>query len=98
VLEVGALSLDPKTLSIRFAGAEVKLPPKCIRLLELLMTEPGRVFNRRELESRVWGDLQETSDTLRSHMHILRRTLLAAGGRDPIETVHGIGYRLRADA
>ena len=97
-LEVGALSLDPKTLSIRFAGADVKLPPKCIRLLELLMSEPGRVFNRRELETRVWGDLQETSDSLRSHMHILRRALLDAGGRDPIETVHGMGYRLRADA
>jgi DNA-binding response OmpR family regulator len=97
-LEVGALSLDPKTLSIRFAGADVKLPPKCIRLLELLMSEPGRVFNRRELETRVWGDLQETSDSLRSHMHILRRALLDAGGRDPIETVHGMGYRLRVDA
>lgn len=97
-LEVGALSLDPKTLSIRFAGADVKLPPKCIRLLELLMSEPGRVFNRRELETRVWGDLQETSDSLRSHMHILRRALLDAGGRDPIETVHGMGYRLRVNA
>jgi len=94
----GALTFDPRTLATRFAGAEVKLPPKCIRLLELLMAEPGRVFERRELETRVWGDVQETSDTLRSHMHILRRALLAAGGRDPIETVHGIGYRLRTDA
>ena len=96
-LQSGALSFDPKTLAIRFAGAEVKLPPKCIRLLELLMAEPGRVFERKELETRVWGDAQETSDTLRSHMHVLRRALLAAGGRDPIETVHGIGYRLRTD-
>jgi DNA-binding response OmpR family regulator len=31
-------------------------------------------------------------------MHILRRALLDAGGRDPIETVHGMGYRLRVDA
>jgi DNA-binding response OmpR family regulator len=97
-LHAGALTFDPRTLATRFAGAEVKLPPKCIRLLELLMAEPGRVFERRELETRVWGDVQETSDTLRSHMHILRRALLAAGGRDPIETVHGIGYRLRTDA
>ena len=96
-LEVGMLSFDPKTLSIRFSGVDVKLPPKCIRLLELLMMEPGRVFNRRELETRVWGDPQGTSDSLRRHMHILRRALVAAGGRDPIETVHGIGYRLRAD-
>lgn len=96
-LQVGKLTFDPKTLSIRFAGADVKLPPKCIRLLELLMSEPGRVFSRRELETEVWGDVQETSDTLRSHMHILRRSLLEAGGEDPIETVHGIGYRARSD-
>ncbi|MBI4195718.1 MAG: response regulator transcription factor [Betaproteobacteria bacterium] len=95
-LNVGDLSLDPKTLSIRFAGSDVKLPPKCIRLLELLMSDPGRVFSRRELESEVWGDAQETSDTLRSHMHVLRRALTLAGGRDPIETVHGLGYRLIA--
>ena len=97
-LQAGELTLDPKTLSIRFAGAAVKLPPKCIRLLERLMSEPGRVFGRRELETEVWGDTQESSDTLRSHMHILRRALIEAGGRDPIETVHGIGYRLRSDA
>lgn len=97
-LRVGNLTLDPKTLAIRFAGASVKLPPKCVRLLELLMREPGRVFNRRELEASIWGDVQDTSDTLRTHMHILRRALLEAGGTDPIETVHGIGYRLRPDA
>jgi DNA-binding response OmpR family regulator len=96
-LEAGDLSFDPRTLCVRFAGTAVKLPPKCIRLLELFMAEPGRVFNRRDLETRVWGDVQGTGDTLRSHMHVLRRSLVAAGGRDPIETVHGMGYRLRAD-
>lgn len=93
-LETGNLSFDPKTMSVNFAGAGVKLPPKCIRLLALMMGEPGRVFSRKELESGVWGDAQETSDTLRSHMHELRRALIRAGGYDPIETVHGLGYRL----
>jgi DNA-binding response OmpR family regulator len=93
-LETGDLTFDPKTLSIQFAGTGVKLPPKCIRLLALMMGEPGRVFSRRELESEVWGDAQGTSDTLRSHMHELRRALSRAGGYDPIETVHGLGYRL----
>lgn len=93
-LKVGDLTFDPRTLSVRFAGAAVKLPPKGIRLLELLMSEPGRVFSRAELETAVWGDAQPTSDTLRSQMHILRRALSAAGGFDPIETVHGLGYRL----
>jgi DNA-binding response OmpR family regulator len=97
-LVAGDLTFDPQTFEIRFAGREVKLPPKCIRLLELMMAQPGRVFSRSELESAVWGDTQETSDTLRTHMHVLRRTLIDAGGRDPIETVHGLGYRLVAHA
>jgi len=96
-LEAGALSLDPKTMAVRFAGNNVKLPPKCLRILELLMREPGRVISREEIERLVWGESQETSDTLRSHLHTLRRVLTAAGGHDPVETLHGIGYRLRAN-
>ena len=94
VMAAGDLTLDPRSLLIRFAGAEVKLPPKCIRLLELMIAQPGRVFSRSELEHAVWGDAQETSDTLRSHMHLMRRALIEAGGYDPVETVHGMGYRL----
>lgn len=94
-LEAGTLTLDPKTMTVRFSGTEVKLPPKCLRILELLMQEPGRVISRDEIERLVWGEAQETSDTLRSHLHTLRRALTAAGGHDPVETLHGIGYRLR---
>ena len=97
-LEFDKLSFDPKTLSIRFENKNVKLPPKCIRLLALMMSEPGRVFSREELELEAWEDVQETSDTLRSHMHILRRALTKAGGYDPIETVHGLGYCLTSRA
>ena len=98
MLVAGELELDPRTLSVRFGDKEVKLPPKCIALLEALMREPGRVFGRAELESAIWGEPQETSDTLRSHMYMLRRALVEAGGHDVIETVHGAGYRLAADA
>ena len=97
-LVAGDLTLDPRTLAIRFGGREVKLPRKCIRLLETLMTRPNRVFSRRELEIAVWGDEQPTSDTLRSHMHVLRNGLVRAGGYDPIENLHGLGYRLRPHA
>lgn len=94
MLSVDELTFDPKTLSIRYADQGVKLPPKCIRLLALMMSEPGRVFSRQELESEAWEDVQETSDNLRSHMHVLRRTLTKACGYDPIETIHGLGYCL----
>jgi DNA-binding response OmpR family regulator len=89
-----ALTLDPKTMSVRFTGSDVKLPPKCLRILELLMRDPGRVVSRDEIERLVWGEPQETSDTLRSHLSTLRRALATAGGHDPIETLHGIGYRI----
>ena len=93
-LTAGDITLDPRTLLIRVRGNEVKLPPKCMRLLETLISEPRRVFSRRELEIKVWGEEQETSDTLRSHLHVLRRALMQAGGYDPVENVHGFGYRL----
>jgi DNA-binding response OmpR family regulator len=93
-LAAGDLTFDPASLTTRFRGEDVKLPPKCMRLLQVLMTQPNRVFSRQELETEVWGQEQETSDTLRSHMHVLRRELAQAGGYDPIENVHGLGYRL----
>ena len=93
-LSVGRLTLDPRTHSVYYSEREVKLAPKCLRLLEILMNDPGRVYTRADLEIAVWGDTQETSDTLRSHMYTLRRALVVAGGADPIDTVHGVGYRL----
>jgi DNA-binding response OmpR family regulator len=96
MLVAGELMLDPETLAIRFGGKDVNLPPKCLRLLETLLARPNRVFSRSELETAVWGEEQETSNTLRSHLHVLRRELVSAGGYDPIENVHGLGYRLVA--
>ena len=93
-LQVGELILNPATLAIRFSGVDLKLPRKCFQLLEALMMRAGNVVSRAELENAVWGEAQETSDTLRSHMHVLRRALRSAGGYDPIETIHAIGYRL----
>jgi DNA-binding winged helix-turn-helix (wHTH) protein len=58
------------------------------------MAAPGQVLRRAELETAVWGETLPDSDTLRSHMHTLRRALTAEGESNPIETVHGIGYRL----
>jgi DNA-binding response OmpR family regulator len=96
LLKVGDLTFDPSTLGISRSGTPVKLPPKCVRLLELLMQRPGHVFSRAELETAVWGEALESGETLRSHMHLLRRALARPDRPDPIETVHGLGYRLVA--
>ena len=96
-LQVGDLVFDPNTLAVTRGGEPVKLPRKCLRLLEVLMQQPNKVFSRAELEHAVWGDAQPQSDTLRSHMHLLRRALARPDRPDPIENVHGLGYRLLAD-
>jgi DNA-binding response OmpR family regulator len=96
VLTVGDITFDPSTLAITRAGEPARLPPKCVRLLELMMQRPGHVFSRDDLESAVWGDTLESGDTLRSHIHLLRRALARPGRPDPLETVHGLGYRLVA--
>jgi DNA-binding winged helix-turn-helix (wHTH) protein len=58
------------------------------------MAAPGQVLRRAELETAVWGEALRDSDTLRAHMHTLRRALTQEGEPNPIETVHGIGYRI----
>jgi DNA-binding response OmpR family regulator len=93
-LQVGDLTFDPRTLAVTRGGHAVKLPPKCLQLLTLLMQHPGKVFRRADLEAAAWGDDPPDSDSLRTHMYALRRALMAHGGSDLIETVHGQGYRL----
>lgn len=96
-LETGDLSFDPRTKQAVFAGQPVVLPPKAVRLLQILIGRPGRIFSREELEQLLWGEAQATSDRLRRVMYLLRNELSAAGGRDPIKTIHGRGYRLELD-
>ena len=94
VLQCADVRLDPATLNVERAGIAVKLPPKCLHLLQLLMQSPNRVLRRAELETAIWGEQLPDSDTLRTHVYTLRRALSANGEHDLIETVHGFGYRI----
>jgi len=93
-LRVGDIMFDTRTLQVERGGRRLRLAPKCLRILELLMREPNRVWTRAQLEMAVWGDTQPDSDSLRTHMYALRRALSIDGEKDPIDTVHGYGYRL----
>ncbi len=96
VLVVGGLRFDPQTLQLTRNGEKIKLPPKCMRVMECMMQRPGHVFSRSDLEVAVWGDTLESGETLRAHMYLLRRALDRPGQSEHIETVHGMGYRLVA--
>ncbi|MBN8462496.1 MAG: response regulator transcription factor [Dechloromonas sp.] len=92
-LVFGALSYDPAERAVTLAGRPLTLPPKALRLVEVLLQQPQRVLSRRELEMAVWGHEQEASDNLRSVLHTARRAL-ADAAPVRIVNVHGLGYKL----
>ena len=92
-LVAGPIEFDTSSLAVSVDGRPVHLSRKCLRLLEMMMTAPNRVYSRAELEQALWGDEHPQSDSLRSHMHLLRRALTDGRGHSPIAPVHGLGYR-----
>ena len=97
VRRAGQLSFDRRTREVRHAGTLLRLMPRSVQILDVLMRDPGRVVARSALEAELWPDDAPSADALRSQIHLLRQALVQAG-YDGLETVHGVGYRLRADA
>lgn len=89
----GVLSLDRRTHTVRVGERPVRLMPRSMEILDVLMRDPGRVVSRQELEALLWPEEVPGPDALRSQIHLLRRALQQAGF-DGLETVHGVGYRL----
>ncbi len=94
VLVVGTLEVDRRQHQVRVDGAEISLTPKEFALLELLATDPGAAIDRRRILEDVWGTRwYGPSKTIDVHISSLRRKL---GDPGWIETVRGMGFRLRA--
>jgi len=93
VIELSGVRLDPSALSVTVDGAECQLNPTEYKLLRLLLSQPGRVFNRGQLLDLVWGDHRYVEE--RTVDVSIRRLRVAMGprGGDLIETVRGVGYR-----
>ncbi|HVG05292.1 MAG TPA: response regulator transcription factor [Burkholderiaceae bacterium] len=96
VASAGPLLLDRRTRLVSVHGTPVHLPRRPMQILDCLLRDPGRVVTRAELEALLWPDGELESDVLRSQVHLLRRAL-ADAGYDGVETVHGVGYRLRTE-
>jgi two-component system phosphate regulon response regulator PhoB len=93
-LQVGGIELDISGHQLRLEGSEVPLTATEFRLLRLLMERNGRVQTRGQLLSDVWGYAEDIdSRTVDTHIRRLRRKL--GPEADRIETVIGVGYRLR---
>jgi len=96
VLEVGGLRLDPATRQVTRDGQPIELPAKCFSLLEVFMRHPGVVLSRFELLESAWeGDYENRSNVVDQHVRALRDRIDRPFGLHSLETIRGIGYRLR---
>ncbi len=94
-LQSGALRLDTEAFRCFCGEAEVSLTVTEFRILEVLVRRPGRVYPRAELVDLAYPGTHHVSDrTLDSHVRRIRQKL-RDGGVDAIETVHGLGFRLK---
>ncbi|OKL42597.1 phosphate regulon transcriptional regulator PhoB [Pseudovibrio exalbescens] len=93
LLRAGDIELDRETHRVHRTGKEIHLGPTEFRLLEFLMSSPGRVYSREQLLDGVWGhDVYVDERTVDVHVGRLRKAINKGRMKDPIRTVRGAGY------
>lgn len=89
----GPIEIDAEKVRVRCGGSDVALTRIEFKMLELLVSHPGRVFTREQMLDLAWGDGGMVTDrTIDVHIKTLRRKF---ADFDFIETVRGVGYRAR---
>ncbi len=91
------VQLDPATHEVFYNGESLRLTPKEFSLLALFLRNGRRVLSRAVMIDQCWDmDVLPDEETVKSHLKSLRQKLRKAGApSDLIETVHGVGYRLK---
>jgi DNA-binding response OmpR family regulator len=97
ILVWGDLSLDPSTCEVCHRHHRLSLSPTEYRLLEFFLRNPKRVFSRSQILDHLWSSQQFPDEsTIKAHIRSLRQKLIAAEApSDMIETIYGLGYRLK---
>lgn len=100
-LTFGSLEIQPERYSVKLAGQSIACTPREVELLYLLASHPGRVFDREQILSRIWGyDFFGDTRTVDTHIKRLRQKLSCdeMGQKWDIITVYGVGYKFEAEA
>ncbi|MGK7953206.1 MAG: response regulator transcription factor [Xenococcaceae cyanobacterium] len=99
VLTWGDLKLDPSTCEVFYQDRLLSLSPKEYKLLEFFLRNGRRVFSRAQILEHLWSFEQVPEEaTVKAHIRGLRQKLESAGApHDLIETVYGLGYRLKEE-
>jgi DNA-binding response OmpR family regulator len=96
-LQVGELAIDRRSHEAWREGRRLVLPPTAFAVLLRLAEAWPRALTRSELIRRLWDDDPPESDPLRTHLYQLRQQLDRPFAWPMLETVHGVGLRLRAE-
>lgn len=95
VTTVGSLRLDEASHTVWANGVQVRLTKTEYAIARLLMRNPGQVIAKSVILDRITEDTPDcTESSLKQHVSNLRRKLRDAGGKDYIESVWGIGFKL----
>ncbi|MCP2730695.1 response regulator [Limnofasciculus baicalensis] len=96
IIQWGELRLDPSSCEVSCQGKLLHLTAKEYGLLELFLRNSHRIFSQSALLNRLW-DYEEapSENAVRSHIKSLRKKLHHGGAEDLIETIYGLGYRLK---
>lgn len=96
ILQWGNLRLDPSSCEVTYETHPIQLTSKEYSLLELFLRNSRRVFSCSAILDRIWSfDKIPGEEAVRTQIKGLRQKLKTAGAADLIETVYGIGYRLK---
>ena len=96
LLQSGDLVVNLVTREVRRGGQAIALTPRELHLLEVLLRTPGRVFTRTQLLERVWGyDFDPQTNLVDVNVQRLRKKIDAGSEEPLLETVRGVGYRIR---
>jgi two-component system OmpR family response regulator len=98
VLEVGDLRLDPATREVWRGKQAIDLSAREFGLMETFMRRPGQVFTQPQLLDAAWDlGYEQRSNVVEVYVRYLREKVDRPFGVESIETVRGVGYRLRKD-
>lgn len=98
VISYNGLTIDLKSYTVTLRGEPVVCTPKEIEILYMLASNPGQVFTREQLLSRVWGyDFAGETRTVDTHIKRIRAKLDSTGLGWSIKTIYGVGYKFEVE-
>lgn len=96
VIQHNGISVDTSARQISVLGKPVDLTRSEYNILLFLLSNPNRVLTKESIAEHIWGDnmdLADSFDFIYSHIKNLKKKITDAGGKNPVKTVYGVGYK-----